>query len=263
MLRVFSFGSPPALKLAAGSTKSSIDPMECVILNVFGLPASLVYGSIQPWDPIPRLFSPIDGLYPLLDDIGPDGVTLYASGPYRSLRIIAKTLVEAWKGWPKFRDMITSAGSQDFEHVGIQHIILPEPVRYLTDRFINVNVNVPEVDEIVRLSSKELYEALDTLFPLDVFEISFLTSGIRGFLHHFFPAYDAPLVNYAQKVGKKRELETMQAKRVRQIETTDSRDVTEPDSSWGEAEKWLRNVVPQPPPTETTPQKSKSSQDGR
>ena len=247
VLRVFSFGSPPALKLSPKSKRKrsiSGDSMGCDILGTFGLPATLVYGSVQPWDPIPRLFSPIDGLYPLLDDIGEDGVTLYANGPPRTLRFVARALVEAWQGWPKFRDMIKTAGPQDFQHVGIQHIILPEPVRYLTDRFVNVNVNVPETDEIVRLSNKELYDALDTIFPLDVFELSFLTSGIRGFLHHFYPAYDAPLVDYAQKVGRKRKARNMQEERLGRIETPDPNSALDKDSAWGEAERWLRNVVP-------------------
>lgn len=147
----------------------------CPILDVFGLPASLVYGSIQPWDPIPRLFSPIDGLYPLVDDIGADGVTLYANGPPRSLRVVARELVKAWEGWPRFRSIVLEAGPQKYQHVGLQHIIMPEPVRYLTDRFVNVNVNIPVVDEIVRLSSEDLYNALETNFPLDVFELSYLT----------------------------------------------------------------------------------------
>lgn len=224
--------------------------MGCEILGTFGLPATLVYGCIQPWDPIPRLFSPIDGLYPLLDDIGEDGVTLYANGPPRTLRFVTRALIEAWEGWPKFRDMIADAGPQNFHHVGIQHIMLPEPVRFLTDRFVNVNVNIPEVDEIVRLSTSDLYNALDTIFPLDVFELSFLTAGIRGFVHHFFPAYDAPLVDYAQKVGKRRKTQNQRQEKVDRIETPDLNDTGNTDSSWGKAERWLRNVVP-PSATET------------
>ena len=247
VLRVFSFGSPPAVKLnpvvAASGKKGNSGG--CKILDVFGLPASLVYGAVQPWDPIPRLFSEIDGLYPLVDDLGADGVTLYASGPPRSLRLVARALVEAWDGWGSYRDMIIKAGPQEYQPVGMQHIILPEPVRYLSDRFVNVNVNIPAVDEIVRLSPDELYKALESIFPLDVFELSYLTAGIRGFLHHFYPAYDLPLVQYAQKVGKASKVQTLQEKRVKNIETESLNGEDEATkSSWGQAEEWLKSVQP-------------------
>ena len=165
---MFTFGSPPALLLNSDVKPARENPQDChcEILDLFGLPSSLVYGVVQPWDPIPRLFSPIDGLYPLVDDLGEDGMTLFANGPPRSLRLVARALVEAWEGWPKFRDKIRAAGPQEYQHVGIQHIVLPEPVRFLTDRFLNINVNVPPVDELVRLSSTELYTALETIFPL-------------------------------------------------------------------------------------------------
>jgi hypothetical protein len=226
----------------------------CEILDQFGLPAKLVYGSVQPWDPIPRLFSPIDGLYPLVDDLGEDGKTLYASGPARTLRYVTRALIDAWEGWPRYRDMLKAAGKQYYQHIGTQHIILPEPVRFVTDRFVNVNVNVPEVDEIVRLAPSELYKALDTLFPLDVFELSYLTSAIRGFVHHFYPAYDSPLVDYAQKVGKVRKTQTIQEGRVNQLETEPfisvGGDASNPEltKSLGQAEEWLKNVVPTEPP---------------
>ena len=216
----------------------------CKILDVFGLPASLVYGAVQPWDPIPRLFSRIDGLYPLVDDLGVDGKTLYASGPPRSLRLVAKALVDAWDGWGNYRDMILAAGPQKFEHVGLQHIILPEPTRYLSDRFVNVNVNIPAVDEIVRVSPDELYTALKTIFPLDVFELSYLTSGIRGFLHHFFPAYDLPLVQYAQKVSKRSNIQTLQEKRVKHIETEIVRgEDGDAKTALEQAEEWLKTLA--------------------
>lgn len=248
ILRVFTFGSPPTLMFNPEvQPRKKVKSEGCEILDIFGLPASLVYGSVQPWDPIPRLFSPIDGLYPLVDDIGEDGMTLFANGPPRSLRLVARALVEAWEGWPTFRDDIRAAGPQSYQHLGLQHIILPEPVRYLTDRFVNVNVNVPPVDEIVRLSSAELYETLETIFPLDVFELSYLTSGIRGFIHHFYPAYDAPLVEYAQKVSQESKVQTRQEERVQSIEANSIATDEEGGSkrpSWGQAEQWLKNVVP-------------------
>lgn len=248
VLRVFTFGSPPVLQLDPNVevTGREGESEGCKILDHFGLPASLVYGCVQPWDPIPRLFSEIDGLYPLIDDLGSDGKTLYASGPPRSLRPVARKLAEAWAGWDNYRDTILAAGSQEYQPVGMQHIILPEPVRFLTDRFVNVNVNIPVVDEIVRVSPDELYTALETIFPLDVFELSYLTSAIRGFLHHFFPAYDAPLVQYAQKVSRTGTVQTLQEKRVKNIETEKLLDVEDgvSKSSWGQAEEWLKSVVP-------------------
>ena len=32
----------------------------CSILDAFDLPASIVYSYSQPWDPIPRLYTPYD-----------------------------------------------------------------------------------------------------------------------------------------------------------------------------------------------------------
>ncbi|CAB9504910.1 Lipase (class 3) [Seminavis robusta] len=246
ILRVFTFGSPPAFMLEK-TVERKVPSQGCEILDLFGLPASLVYGQVQPWDPIPRLFSPIDGLYPLVDDIGEDGVTPYASGPPRSLRLVTRALVEAWEGWPQFRDKMRAAGPQGYQPVGLQHIILPEPVRYLTDRFVNVNVNVPPADELVRVSPAELYEALETIFPLDVFELSYVTSAIRGFLHHFYPAYDAPLVAYAQKVSRESMVQTKQEELVQSIDTpkvADEEEGSDGSNSWGSAEQWLKNVVP-------------------
>ena len=82
-------------------------------------------GYSQPWDPVPRLFTQYDPLYPLVDDLGEgeiyegiplmfflysfrcayssyyytDGVTPYVNGPSRTLRPIVKALLEAWEGW--------------------------------------------------------------------------------------------------------------------------------------------------------------------
>ena len=112
---------------------------------------------------------------------------------------------------------------------------------------MSVNVNVPVVDELVRLSSDDLYEALETIFPLDVFELSMLTNGIRGFIHHFYPAYDAPLVQYAQEVSRESNVQTRQEERVQSIEATSiatNEEEGSKRSSWGQAEQWLKNVVP-------------------
>ena len=108
----------------------------CSILDVFGLPTDIVYSYCQPWDPITRLFSRYDPLYPLIDDrgeissafiinnsdhllsfnvistltetqlnfdlclhLGEDGYTPWVSGPTRTLRPILKTILESWEGW--------------------------------------------------------------------------------------------------------------------------------------------------------------------
>lgn len=150
-----------------------------------------------------RLFTEIDPLYPLVSDMGDDGVTPYASGPPRTLRPITRAIFEAWEGWPLFRDTFRSTVSQNYTSAGVQHILLPEPIRYLTDRFVAANVNVPPVESMVRISSKELLPGLDKTFPLDAFRISFVPAAIRGFIHHFYPAYGFPIVDYATKKLKR------------------------------------------------------------
>lgn len=137
--------------------------------------------------------------------------------------------------------VLLPGGAQTYQHVGTQHLILPEPVRYLTDRFVSANVNVPEVDELVRISPKELYGALEENFPLGVFELSYLTSAIRGFLHHFYPAYDTPLVDYSQKVGKARRSRFAEQKRINQVSTPEQ---ASEEDVWGKATSWLTKRVP-------------------
>lgn len=219
ILRVFSFGSPPVTTLPLdfcleedeeeylGSIDGlpEPDPYQCDILKAFDLPCSMVYTFVQPWDPIVRLFTgDYDPLYPLLGDMGDDGVTVYASGPPRTLRPITRAIFEAWDGWPLFRDTFRSTASQNYTSVGVQHILLPDSVRYLSDRFVAANINVPPVEHILRISSKELLPSLDKNFPLDTFRISFVPAAIRGFIHHFYPAYGFPVVDFANKKLKKR-----------------------------------------------------------
>lgn len=179
------------------------DPYECDILKAYGLQSSMVYGFVQPWDPIVRLFSEIDPLYPLLGDMGEDGVTVYASGPPRTLRPITRAIFEAWDGWPLFRDTFRATVNQNYTSVGVQHILLPDSVRYLSDRFVAANINVPPVEHILRISSNELLPGLDKNFPLDTFRISFVPAAIRGFIHHFYPAYGFPVVDFANKKLKR------------------------------------------------------------
>ena len=96
--------------LASGAIRQSISndkfggTQRCPILEAFDLPPSMVYGYIQPYDPVVRLFSDHDVLYPLVDDLGKDGITLYSSGPVRSLRPMVRAIFQAWDGWPQFRD---------------------------------------------------------------------------------------------------------------------------------------------------------------
>lgn len=150
-----------------------------------------------------RLFSEIDSLYPLLGDMSDDGVTVYASGPPRTLRPITRAIFESWEGWPLFRDTFRSTVSQNYTSVGVQHLLLPDSVRYLSDRFVAANINVPPVEHILRISSKELLPALARNFPLDTFRISFVPTAIRAFIHHFYPAYGFPIVDFANKKLKR------------------------------------------------------------
>ena len=79
--------------------------------------------------------------------------------------------------------------------------MLPEPIRYLTDRLVSVNIQVPEIDDIVQISSRELLPALNEVFTLDTFRISYVSVAIRSFVHHFYPAYGSPVVDYAGKIS--------------------------------------------------------------
>ena len=65
ILRVYAHGSPPIATVVNKSiVKSEGENIECPILEAFGLPVSMVYGYIQPYDPVVRLFSGHDVLYP-------------------------------------------------------------------------------------------------------------------------------------------------------------------------------------------------------
>lgn len=195
--RVFTFGSPPIAKVE--DSNESSDMYGCSILETLGLPADMVYGYAQPYDPIIRLFSPIDALYPLIGDLGEDGVTLYATGPPRTMRFVIKAILESWENWPRFRDNNKDVMQQDYMSIGVQHLLMPDSGRYLTDRLLSVNVNAYPVDEVLRVSSKDLYGALEEGFPLDVFTISLVPVAIRSFIHHFFPAYMDGLNYYVKK----------------------------------------------------------------
>jgi hypothetical protein len=205
--RVYTFGSPPVStveydpKNMTVSDERNMNEIEFSgnVLQRFGLPNEIVFGYIQPWDPIVRLFTSIDPLYPLIGDIGKDGKTLYASGPPRTLRPITRAIIESWDGWPRFRDTFKATANQNYSSVGIQYILLPEPIRYISDQLVSVNVQIPPVDSMLRISSEELLPSLAISFPVDVFRISFVPAAIRSFVHHFYPAYGEPIKDFSEK----------------------------------------------------------------
>jgi len=73
VLRVFTYGSPPIFEIESIS-KVKVNSIggsnACPVLDAFDLPTDFVYSYNQPWDPIVRLFSQHDPLYPLIDDLG-------------------------------------------------------------------------------------------------------------------------------------------------------------------------------------------------
>ena len=171
-------------------------------------------------DPIVRFFTPIDALYPLVGDLGADGVTLYASGPPRTLRPITRAILESWEGWPSFRDKYRGGMDQEYNHIGLQHLLLPDPGRYLTDRLLSVNVAAYEVEEVVRISTDDLFDALKETFPLDVFQISFVPAALRSFIHHFYPAYAPPLAKYVEKETERRQIGEEMMLSIREISSS-------------------------------------------
>mmetsp|Transcript_12908 Transcript_12908/g.19374 ORF Transcript_12908/g.19374 Transcript_12908/m.19374 type:complete len:722 (+) Transcript_12908:69-2234(+) len=207
VLRVYTFGSPPIFSMETTSNLKKLANGEesgdfCSILDAFDLPTSIVYSYSQPWDPIPRLYTPYDPLYPLIDDLGDDGYTPWVSGPPRTLRPILKTILENWEGWPSYRDNARFKLGQDYRSVGEQFLLLPEPIRYLTDRLVSVNTAVPEIDAVYSISSRELLPALAEVFTLETLQISLVPVAIRSFIHHFYPAYDAPFVAFASSLDE-------------------------------------------------------------
>ena len=258
ILRVYTFGSPPVVRLdkekkPPQTGRSGVD-RRCEILDKVSLPPSLVEGYVQPWDPIVRLFTPADPLYPLVDDIAADGVTLYSSGPPRTLRPVTKAIFQAWEGWPGLRKNFTETGSQTYVAAGIQHVLVPEPTRYLADRFVAVNIPVPPTEALVQLNADELLPALEKVFPLDEFEISFVPTAVRSFVHHFYPAYGSPFADYV-KFLKKRELsgedattksdvsvleETSESHENKLVDEKDNKDSIDTLLGLNKARKWLQ-----------------------
>lgn len=87
---------------------------------------------------------------------------------------MTKALFQSWEGWPRFRSSWKGTNQENYNCVGIQHLLLPEPLRYLNDRFVSVNIGVPPTDSIVRIASRELLPALAATFPMDVFQIRYV-----------------------------------------------------------------------------------------
>jgi hypothetical protein len=88
---------------------------------------------------------------------------------------------------------------QSYRSVGKQFLLLPDPTRFLTDKLVSVNIPVPSINSILQVSSRELLPALNEVFLLDTFGISTVPVAIRSFVHHFYPAYLDPFVEYAEK----------------------------------------------------------------
>mmetsp|Transcript_10648 Transcript_10648/g.15668 ORF Transcript_10648/g.15668 Transcript_10648/m.15668 type:complete len:767 (+) Transcript_10648:84-2384(+) len=260
--RVYTFGSPPVCAIIddnistskvdapdgdllsqAPKSKPAVDIdtvlYQCSVLEKFDISANKVYSFVQPWDPIPRLFSEIDPLYPLLGDLGEDGKTLYASGPPRTLRPLTRAIIESWDGWFRFRDRFRATVSQNYTNIGIQHILLPEPVRYLSDRLVSVNIQVPPIDSVLRISAKELLPALNRSFPLDVFGISFVPAAIRSFVHHFYPAYGFPIVEFDERKQQKVATVGLEKLKEEEFEKVDKARYLSQDSDRTFGSQWL------------------------
>jgi hypothetical protein len=124
-------------------------------------------------------------------------------------------------------------------------VLLPEPTRYLGDGFVSVNIAVPQVETVLRLSPGELLPALEKVFPLDVFEISFVPQAIHSFVHHFFPAYSLPFVVYVKNL-ERGEAKGLPAKSLEEEESTlvqvngGVTPSTNAESSWELAAQWLK-----------------------
>ena len=234
IVQVYTFGSPPV----TGMRNPNMN-----VVSALEIPSGLIQGFVQPWDPIVRLFTDIDALYPLVSDLGPDNTTPFANGPARALRPLLKSILVSWAGWPRFRDNFKGTAKQSYTSIGVQHIILPEPTRYLADRFLSVNIPVPPVETVVVISSDELYVALTTLFPLDVFEVSYVPQAIRSFVHHFYPAYGFPLVDYVKELQRRsRGLPERKSKFAFSDDDTATSTATGPNDGgidWGKATQWL------------------------
>lgn len=63
-----------------------------------------------------------------------------------------------------------------------------------------MNIQVPPVDTVLQIAPGELLPALNEVFTLDTFAISYIPVAIRSFVHHFYPAYGLPFAEYAARL---------------------------------------------------------------
>jgi len=223
---------PPKKHSSSRYTVSTPEASAPSTLKALGLPEDSVNGFVQPWDPLVRWYTDHDPCYPLVADGAADGVTLYASGPPRVLRNIARSVLSAAQEWPAVRDVYVSEANQTFGHTGVSHLILPDApggavsstrveevflsrdarrggvssrenapqaTRYLADKVFALVVDVPEPYALVRVPPAALPRALDGAFKLEEFSISLVPAALRSFVHHFHPAYSEPLTALARE----------------------------------------------------------------
>jgi len=185
---VYTFAALPCLRTSEKDGKF-LNP------ELVGLASHHVSGFIQPLDPLVRWYSEADPCYPLVDDLGSDGITLFASGPARVLRPLTRAVLQAADEWPKLRDIYRGQADQSYQSLGQQYIILPDADRYVADRLVNLFLDVPMPAALIEVpEQQDAASFLAKYFPLDEFSISLVPAAIRSFVHHFHPAYSAPLL---------------------------------------------------------------------
>lgn len=180
--------------LLAGKVKLSSVVTFAALPCTTGYQNDQVVGLVQPWDPLVRWYSQNDPCYPLVSDCY-DGVTLFASGPPRALRPVARAVFRSTpEYWPQVRDIYSSQANQSYTPVGNQYLILPETSRYVSDRNVGWQIDVPTPVSLSRpVGPDELHQILNDLFPLDEYSISLVPAAVRSFVHHFYPAYSETL----------------------------------------------------------------------
>ena len=210
-LEAFTFAALPCLRVVEGDdglvvlrrTVSSPEtsfklfrggPAEAkTTLGALGLRDALVSAFVQPWDPLVRWYSDGDPCYPLIADMGDDGVTILPGGPARVLRPLARAVFRQADEWPRFRSVYVAEANASFAPTGDQYLIMPDETRYLADRIFSLIVDVPEPAALLRVAPGNLAAALEQAFPLEEFSISLVPAALRSFVHHFHPAYSGPL----------------------------------------------------------------------
>ena len=98
--------------------------------------------------------------YPLVaDSLDDDIYTLFASGPPRVLRNVARAILAAAEDWPAVRSVYLQEANQTFDHLGEAHLLMPaQAARYLADRLFALVVDVPETVLLVRCAASDLPE---------------------------------------------------------------------------------------------------------